>query len=284
MRTWIYLIGVMLLPIAYTGLMLATDQPIEWPVVTMMALITVPICLALVIKNSANKKAQAPVSNTGTLAPSPSNYSRSSKALITLGWTLVVTGAIAGATAIANYTDPNAAIAGPIVLAWVALGAASTELGVRMGGGKFPQIRRAFSPGTIGLGLAIVAISCGILYVFSHVLHVMPRIVLIVALLGVPGGILITAMCFEDVCAHCSEALKLGRLRFASLPNGIWTKLRQGQVREALEQLGSPQSKGEHDLDFWYCPKCRQIALYRPRNEMPFLLQGNTARLLTDLV
>ena len=61
-------------------------------------------------------------------------------------------------------------------------------------------------------------------------------------------------------------------------------KLRLGHVREVLDQLGSPQSGGEHRLDFWYCKKCRQIVLYRPRDEKSFVLQGNTARSLTDLV
>ena len=283
MKTWIYLIGVMLLPIVYVVLMLTTAQPIEWLALAMMALITVPICIALVVKNAARQKIGVQLPN-GKSAPSQSNHSVLSRLVSAFGWTLVVSGALAGAAAIANYADLNAAIAAPVVVGWVALGAALAEIGVRMGSEKFPQVRRGFSLGAIGLGLAIVAISCGILYVFYHVLHIMPRMVVFAALLGVPGGILIAAMCFEDMCVHCSQALRVARLQFAAMPNATWAKLRLGQVREVLDQLGSPQPRGEHRLDFWYCKKCRQIVLCRPRDEKAFVLQGNTARLLTDLV
>ena len=45
MKNWIYGIGLALLPISYVGLMLATGQPIEWPVLGLMALIVLPIVI-----------------------------------------------------------------------------------------------------------------------------------------------------------------------------------------------------------------------------------------------
>jgi hypothetical protein len=36
-------LGVVLLPVSYVGLMYLTQQPIEWPVLALMALIVLPI-------------------------------------------------------------------------------------------------------------------------------------------------------------------------------------------------------------------------------------------------
>jgi len=287
MKKWTYALGLALLPIVYVALMFATEQPIEWSVFPMIALISVPICIGLVRMNSSGNKdrTQSPDPKS-SMAGNPSLWRRSrlSKTVTALGWTLVVTGAIAGATVIRNYKDFNLAVTAPFMIAWLALGTGLAEIGARLGSEKFPQVRRGFSFGTILFGLALVAISCGIFYLYYHVLFVMPRIVLVGAFLGIPGGILVTAFCFEDVCEYCGEGLKLARPQFASIPQGIWSTLRLGRVREALDQLGPPAPEAKHRLDFWYCPKCRQIALCKPDGEKPFVLQGNTARLLTDLV
>jgi hypothetical protein len=202
-----------------------------------------------------------------------------------LGWTLVVTGALAIATAIPNYTDLDSAqIIAPVLVGWVALGSALAEIGTRMGVEKFPQIRRGFSIGVVVAGIALIAIGTGILYLYARVLHVMPKLVLVAAFLGIPVGVVIAAMCFENACEWCNEGLRHARLRFALMPPDIWNALRLGRVRETLERLGPTDDRGEHRLSFSYCPKCRQIALCEPEGEKPFVLQGNSARLLTDLV
>ncbi len=43
MKAWLYILGLLLLPAAYVGLMLMNQQPIEWSVLALMALIILPI-------------------------------------------------------------------------------------------------------------------------------------------------------------------------------------------------------------------------------------------------
>lgn len=49
MKKILYGIGLISLPIVYVGLMLGTDQPIEWSVLVLMALICVPLLFWIVI-------------------------------------------------------------------------------------------------------------------------------------------------------------------------------------------------------------------------------------------
>ena len=59
MKYWIYGIGLALLPVAYVGLMLLTGQPIEWPVLGLMALIVLPILIFRKRINATEKQVNA---------------------------------------------------------------------------------------------------------------------------------------------------------------------------------------------------------------------------------
>ena len=70
MKKWLYGVGLLLLPISYIGLMLLTEQPVDWWVLGLMALIVMPILLLLfsgkiavtnALSNQANGDLQANV-------------------------------------------------------------------------------------------------------------------------------------------------------------------------------------------------------------------------------
>ena len=59
MKYWIYGIGLALLPVSYVGVMLLTGQPVEWPVLGLMALIVLPILVFRKHINATEKQVNA---------------------------------------------------------------------------------------------------------------------------------------------------------------------------------------------------------------------------------
>ncbi|MGC4001241.1 MAG: hypothetical protein QM767_28780 [Anaeromyxobacter sp.] len=68
-------------------------------------------------------------------------------------------------------------------------------------------VRRKLAPLNLVLGPLLILASLGLLYVVSNVWAFIPHSWLVGALLGVPGGVILTATVFEEICGRCGTPL-----------------------------------------------------------------------------
>jgi hypothetical protein len=105
------------------------------------------------------------------------------------------------------------------------------------------SIRRVLTLWNLVIGPVIIAACAGVLYLF-HVIGIMPLLVVVGALIGIPVGVLVTASLFDYSCVHCRANMK-------------------------------SNSVGGYSVLF--CPSCRALAVHYARGG-PFVLRGDAAR------
>jgi hypothetical protein len=143
-------------------------------------------------------------------------------------------------------------------------------------------VRRKLTPWNLLIGPTVIALAIGVLYLFFNVIQLMPRIVVIGALVAVPIGVFITASIFGDACVRCDRLLETKTLRFAALADSALDRLKAGDIESALAILGAPTPEGTAPVEVSYCPLCRSVAVCRAGGTTA-VLREMKARLLTEL-
>jgi hypothetical protein len=198
------------------------------------------------------------------------------------GGLLLLLGALMGWLGLVGSL-PNARSAVYLAAGFGGVGFVLLALGLRS---PFPAshrrlVTRKFTPWNIVIGAAMIAGGVGILHLYYNVIHVMPRIVLIGAMLAIPFGVFVAASIFGDACARCDQLLESKTLQFASVPDGALARLRAGDAEGALGLLGEPAADGPGRLRVGYCPTCKAVAVCRAGAEV-LVLRDFHARLLAD--
>ncbi|MEO8673483.1 MAG: hypothetical protein ABI411_19375 [Tahibacter sp.] len=136
------------------------------------------------------------------------------------------------------------------------------------------HVRMIFLPGRMAAGLLLSAVSVAVLYVFFNVLHVMPQIVMIGALLGVPAGLLIAGLSWDEACRGCAKPFNTLNNRYT---------ISSIQRISPLPALQARANTGvDAPLSMKYCATCRQLAIVKGAGIPPQMLVGKAAQVLVD--
>lgn len=198
--------------------------------------------------------------------------------LVAVGGLLVVLGALLG---IVTHLAGRAldaplmgAISAPAVLGLilVMLGLRSPYAAAHRG-----VVTRKATPKNFFIGLGIVLGSITVLYLFYNVIPIMPDILVIGAMLGVPVGIFTMATLFEDACARCDRLLQSIRIRAPQERlERIVESLRSSDMDTALRLMGGSAPEHAPQLELAFCPSCQAVAVCKAA-KAPVVLQGANA-------
>jgi hypothetical protein len=198
--------------------------------------------------------------------------------LVAVGGLLVVLGALIGLMTLLNGRAFDAPILGVISVPAV-LGLLLVMLGLRnpYAAAHRDVITRKATPKNFFVGLGIVLGSITILYLFYTVIPVMPQLVVVGAMLGVPVGIFIMASLFAEACARCDRLLQHIRIS-APQPRleRIVESLRSGDMNTALQLMAAQAPEHSPQLELAFCPSCQAAAVCKAARE-PVVLRGASA-------
>ncbi|MFY0524757.1 hypothetical protein ACN28I_16890 [Archangium gephyra] len=198
--------------------------------------------------------------------------------LVAVGGLLIVLGALIGIMTLLDERAFDAPILGVISVPAV-LGLLLVMLGLRnpYAAAHRDVITRKATPKNFFVGLGIVLGSITTIYLFYNLIPVMPQLVVVGAMLGVPVGIFIMASLFAEACARCDRLLQHIRIS-APQPRleRIVESLRSGDMDTALQLMAAQAPEHSPQLELAFCPSCQATAVCKTAKE-PVVLRGASA-------
>jgi hypothetical protein len=123
-------------------------------------------------------------------------------------------------------------------------------------------IGRKFSPGAALFGLGLIAAG-SLALLFFHYVHVIPRNILIGALLAIPAGVGCILFSFVPACLACGRELDFKKTRISTAArSALQNAYERGSVKDVLAVVSThPGSAdpGAIRLSCWYCPQCEAV-------------------------
>jgi hypothetical protein len=154
-------------------------------------------------------------------------------------------------------------------------------LGIVPRRGMPAQTVMAFKPTPLVVGLLLSA--GGAIIVGVHQLIYLPHMLMIGALIAVPGGLILAGTCWSESCARCLAPLEDKRIAFNAESEAVKAAINARSVMKLLE-LHS-QTSGAVPAHLRYCPKCRKVALLSgPHNATAVLADDLAVRFLKQTV
>jgi hypothetical protein len=124
-------------------------------------------------------------------------------------------------------------------------------------------IGRKFSPSTVLFGVGLIAAGALVLLLFHYVLHVMPLVVVIGALLALPAGVACILFSFVPACLNCNKELQVKTLKLApSARAALKQAYEHGSVKDMLAVMSTnagSKEAGAIRLNCWSCPQCQAV-------------------------
>ena len=144
------------------------------------------------------------------------------------------------------------AVPGTVAFAWGLL--------PPLGGPAADRTTMVFLPARLAGGLLLSVAGVLVLYLYYEVVHVAPKMLLIAALLAVPGGLLIAGGCWTEACRVCGVALEEYRSKFNAETGGMLeAAVASGGVDEIVGLHAAAPGPRRIDVLIRYCPRCRRI-------------------------
>ncbi|WP_375771805.1 hypothetical protein NR798_13225 [Archangium gephyra] len=205
--------------------------------------------------------------------------------LVAVGGLLVVLGALLGIITLLDGRAFEAPLLGAISVPAV-LGLLMVILGLRnpYAAAHRDVITRKATPKNFFVGLGIVLGSITIIYLFYNVIPVMPDVVIIGAMLGVPVGIFTMATLYTDACARCDRLLQPIRIS-APQPRleRIVESLRSSDMNTALQLMAALAPEHSPQLELAFCPSCQATAVCKAPKEPVVLRDASATQFISAL-
>lgn len=155
-------------------------------------------------------------------------------------------------------------------------GLVALVFGVLPGRRASARTKMTFLPARLfgGIGLSVAGVVVLVLY--YQVIHVAPQILLVGALIAVPGGLLFAGTSWTEACRTCGVVLDERHEPIRSDRARVKASLSAGRA-EAVLALRTSAGRGSIDLRVQSCPRCRKVALLSAPGIAGSVLVGNEA-------